>query len=105
MLLCTNLTLTHNVHSGLCGLGATAVGAGDLVLSVIRPHCLLDEQSAVLALRLHNHPLLVDFTFIFGPFDFGLGSSSHHGGKLQRLASLDDDAVPHGHVQVHNGSF
>lgn len=82
MLMFIRSTLTHDVHSGLYGLGATAVGARDLVLSMIRPHSLLDEQSAVLALRLHDHPLLVDFGFVFGPFDFGLGSTGHHGGKL-----------------------
>lgn len=105
MLLCIHSTLTHNVHSGLSGLGAAAVGARDLVLSVIRPHSLLDKQSAVLSLCFHNHMFLVNFSFIFDPFDFRLGSASHHGGKLQWLASLDDDTVLYGGIKFHIWSF
>lgn len=98
-------TLTHNINSGFGGLGAAVVGARDPVHSVIRPHGLLDEQTAVLALSLHNHPLFVDFSFIFGPFDVGLGSTGHRGGKLQRLASFDDDAVLHRGIKFHSRSL
>ena len=105
LMLCIHSTLTHNVHSGFSSLGATAVGARDLVLSVICPYSLLDKQSAVLSLCFHNHTFLVDFCFIFDPFDFRLGSASHYGGKLQWLASLDDDTVLYGGIKFHIWSF
>lgn len=82
MLGCISVTLTHDVHSGLSDLGPAAVGARDLVLPVIRPDGLLDEQSAVLALRLHDYSLFVDFGLILGPLDLWLGSARHYGRKL-----------------------
>lgn len=92
---CIQVTLTHNVHSGLSSLCSTAVGAGDFVDTVICPQSCLDEQCAFLALRLHNHPLFVDFCVISGPFYFWLRSASHHSRKPQRIARPDDDAIPH----------
>lgn len=96
-----NLLLTQDVHSGLGCLGSAGVGTSDLVLSMIRPHGLLDEQNAVLALRLDHHPFLVGFGFVFGPFDLRLRSAGHHGRKLERLAGLDDHAVLHRVIKVH----
>lgn len=102
---CCYSTLTHNIHFCLGGLGATAVGARDLVLSMVPPHGLLDEQSAIFALCIHDHPLLVNFAFIFGPFDFWLGSTGHHGGKLKQLTGFDDDTILHGSIKFHSRSF
>lgn len=105
MLGCICVTLTHNVHSGLRSFGPTAVCAGDLVLSVICPLGLLNEQCAGPALRLHDHPLFVDFGLIFAPLHLRLGPAGHHSRKPQRLARLDDDTVLHRDVKVHRGRF